>query len=55
MALLRRIGNRLMRGFEISGYDRAGRCLRAQGYRKEAEDCFRKANEIRGEFDASID
>jgi len=48
MSLLKRVGARLMQGFEISGYTRAGRCLRAQGYLKEAEDCFKKASEIRG-------
>jgi hypothetical protein len=48
MALLKRIGARLIRGFEISGYTRAGNVLRSHGYNEEASKCFRMAQEIKG-------
>lgn len=48
MALLKRISARLARGFEITGYIRAGSVLRSQGYNEAADNCFRMAQEIKG-------
>lgn len=48
MSLLKRIGASLIRGFEISGYTRAGNVLRSHGYIEEAAKCFLMAQEIKG-------
>jgi hypothetical protein len=47
MAILRRIGARMMRGFEITGYTRAGNVLRSQGHYQAAATCYRMADEIK--------
>lgn len=47
MAILKRIRNRVMRGFEITGYTRAGNVLRSQGHFEAAANCYRMAEEIK--------
>lgn len=55
MALLRRIGTRMLHGFEISGYTRAAVQLRSQGYHDYADNCIRMANKLKGEQHVKID